>query len=83
MAIFHPIWAAASVVHPSKGEGSERGHLRVRAVRVAVAQQPPENRPAPAPPAGRPQGCPGGGGGGGEGRARTAAERASEAACGG
>ncbi|XP_070447926.1 basic proline-rich protein-like [Equus przewalskii] len=66
------------------GEGSERGHLRARAVRlaVAVAQQPPEHWPAPAPPAGRPQGCPGGGGGG-EGRARTAAERALEAACGG
>lgn len=51
---------------------------------AAVAQQPPENCPAPAPPARRPQGCPGGGGGGGgEGRARTDAERAPEAASGG
>lgn len=46
-----------------------------------MAQQPPEDWPAPAPPAGRPQGCPGGRGG--EGRARTAAERAPEAAYGG
>ncbi|CAI9151992.1 unnamed protein product, partial [Rangifer tarandus platyrhynchus] len=73
----------AATVHPSKGEGSERGHLRAREVRVAAAaaQQPPENWPAPAPPARRPQGSPGGGGG--EGRARTDAERAPEAARGG
>lgn len=37
MAIFHSIWAAAAAVRPSRGEGSERGHLRARAVRVAVA----------------------------------------------